>query len=207
MGAMLRGSLDKPYLLLPFFILEEFGVPFPWILSGLFIYAGYRLSQGDLVVLWLIPVNISGGLIGASAVYWLSRRGLLHFLGRFRRYVRLDDASLDKIQPRIRHMGPVAVLLGRFLPIPMPVTSFISGLFRIPFLGFLVFIALANLIWNVLYMSGGVVTGQALSYFLHHLTRPAYLIIIPAVVLIGGFAFATVKIRRRPKSRDRPDAV
>lgn len=199
--SILRASLDRPYLLLPFFILEEFGVPFPWILSGLFVYAGYRLSQGELTVLWMIPVNIGGGLIGASTVYWLSRCGLLRFLGKFGRYVRLDKVSLDKIQPRIRHWGPVAVLLGRFLPVPMPVTSLISGIFRIPFLAFLFFIALANLIWNVMYMTGGVLTGHALSYFLESLSRPAYLIIIPAILLAAGFAFIAIK-RHRSKNRN-----
>lgn len=197
LNMVLQVALNKPYLLLPFFILEEFGVPFPWVLSGLFVYAGYRLSQGDLMVLWMVPVNIGGGMLGASAVYWLSRRGLLGFLGRFRRFVRLDEASLNKIQPRVRHWGPVAVLLGRFLPMPMPVTSLVSGLFRIPFLTFLLFIGLANLIWNVLYMSAGVLTGHALSYFMESLIRPAYLIIIPAVLLAIGFAVLAVFLRRR----------
>ncbi|MBF8265473.1 MAG: hypothetical protein HW384_1337 [Dehalococcoidia bacterium] len=201
-SSVLQASLDKPYLLLPFFILEEFGVPFPWVLSGLFIYAGYRLSQGELTVLWMIPINIGGGLIGASTVYWLSRRGLLRFLGRFRRYVRLDDESLHKIHPRIQQWGPVAVLLGRFLPMPMPVMSLVSGVLRLPFLGFLFFIALGNLLWNVMYMTGGVLTGHALSYFLENLSRPAYLIIIPSVLLAIGFAILTIKLRRRSRNRN-----
>lgn len=197
--SLLQASLDKPYLLLPLFILEEYGVPFPWILSGLFIYAGYRLSQGEMSVLWLIPVNISGGLIGASTVYWLSRRGLLRFLGRFRRYIRLDDESLNKMQPRIRQWGPLAVFIGRLVPVPVPITSLVSGLYRIPFLGFLFFVALSNFLWNVLYMAGGVLTGHALSYFIQALTRPAYLIIVPAAVLIAVFIFLIVKYRYRQK--------
>ncbi|MBI4288173.1 MAG: DedA family protein [Chloroflexi bacterium] len=197
MGGVLRASLERPYLLLPFFILEEFGVPFPFILSGLFVYAGVRLSQGDLMVLWMVPVNIGGGMIGASVVYWLARRGLLRFLGRFRRLVRLDETSLNRLHPRIRQWGPVAVLVGRFLPMPMPVTSIVSGLLRIPFLAFLLFIGLANLLWNLLYMSGGVLTGHALSYFIQNLTRPAYLIIVPAALALIGLGALAVFLRRR----------
>lgn len=207
MAAVLRASLDRPYLVLPFFLLEEFGVPFPLVLSGLFVYAGYRLSQGDLMVLWLVPVNIAGGMIGASAVYWLTRCGLLRFLGRFRRFVRLDDSSLARIQPRINQWGPVAVLVGRFLPMPMPVTSLVSGLLRVPFLGFLLFVALANLAWNAVYMSGGVLTGHALSYFIESMARPAYVIIVFSVLTLISVVFLVVWLRRRPGGKDRAETA
>lgn len=207
MTAVLRGSLDRPYLMLPFFVLEEFGVPFPLVLSGLFVYAGYRLSQGDLMVLWLVPVNLVGGMMGASAVYWLSRCGLLRFLGRFRRFLRLDDDSLARIQPRIRRIGPVAVLVGRFLPMPMPVTSLVSGLLRVPFLSFLLFVALANLIWNGVYMSGGVLTGHALSYFIESMARPAYVIIGASVLTLTSVTFLVVWVRRRLGDKDRAETA
>lgn len=197
----LNASLKNPVILLPFFILEEFGVPFPWILSGLFIYAGYQLSQGDMMVLWMIPVNIAGGLIGSSSLYWMSRLGLLRILGRFNKFLHKDDSSDSRIKNYIKRWGPLSVLIGRMLPIPMPVTTIAAGIFRISYLPFAFFAASSNFLWNALYMSAGMLTGRTHQFLLSNLGKTAAWIIILGLLGIVISVMIWLKLRRNSRSR------
>ena len=197
----LNASLKNPIILLPFFILEEFGVPFPWILSGLFIYAGYQLSQGDMMVLWIIPVNIAGGLIGSSSLYWMSRLGMLKILGRFTKFLHRDDSSDSRFNNYIKRWGPLSVLIGRMLPIPMPLTTITAGIFHISYLPFAFFAALSNFLWNALYMSAGMLTGRTHQFLLSNLGKTAALLILLGLLGIVISVIIWLKIRRNSRSR------
>lgn len=194
----LNASIKNPLILLPLFILEEFGVPFPWILSGLFVYAGYQLSQGDTMVLWMIPVNIIGGLIGASTLYWMSRKGLLRVLGRFNKFLLRDDQSSgSRVLVHIKRWGPLSVLIGRMLPIPMPLMTIAAGVFRISFLPFAFFVASSNFLWNALYMSAGMLGGRTHQFLLSNLGKTAAWIIILAILALVITLSVFLKLRRK----------
>lgn len=199
----LNASLKNPIILLPVFILEEFGIPFPWILSGLFVYAGYQLSQGDMTVLWLIPVNVAGGTIGSSSLYWMSRLGLLRVLGKFNKFLhrQCNDTSDSKISSYIKRWGPLSVFIGRMLPIPMPVMTITAGVFRISYLSFAFFAASSNILWNVFYMSAGMLTGHTHQYLLSNLGKTAAWIIIVGLLAAVISAVILIKLRRNSRSR------
>lgn len=199
----LNASIQNPLLLLPLFILEEFGVPFPWILSGLFVYAGYQLSQGNMMVLWMIPVNVTGGLIGSSSLYWMSRLGLLKVLGRFNRFLHRDDSANSKIQAHIKRWGPLSVLIGRMLPIPMPIMTIAAGVFRISYLPFAFFAASSNFLWNVFYISAGMLTGRTHQLLIDNLGKNAALIIILSLLAIAVSVIIFIKLKRRARVASR----
>ncbi len=202
LSSTLNASLRNPIVLLPVFILEEFGVPFPLILSGIFVYAGYQLSQGDMMVLWLIPVNVAGGAIGSSSLYWMSRMGLLRIFGRFNKFLyrQSDDSSHSRIRLYIDRWGPLSVLIGRMLPIPMPVMTIAAGVFRISYLPFAFFAASSNFLWNVLYMSVGMLTGHTHQYLLSSLGKTATWMVFAALAATVIAVAVFFRLRRKPKA-------
>lgn len=199
----LNSAVQNPIILLPFFILEEFGVPFPWILSGLFLYSGYRFSQGDMMVLWMIPVNILGGFIGSSSLYWMSRLGLLKVFGRFNRFLhRQNSQSSDsRIHSYVKKWGPLSVLIGRMLPIPMPLITITAGVFKISYVPFLIFAATSNFLWNALYMSAGMFTGTTHRFLISNLGKTAALTVVLLIVAVAIFLVIFLKMRAQSRSR------
>lgn len=204
----LNASLKNPIVLLPIFIVEEFGIPFPLILSGLFVYAGYQLSEGNMIVLWMIPVNVAGSAIGSSSLYWMTRLGFLKILGKFNKFLHKHktESSDSRIKSYIKRWGPISVLIGRMLPIPMPVMTITAGMFRISYLPFAFFAASSSFLWNVFYMSIGILTGRTHQYLLSNFGKTTAVIIILGLVAAVIALIVILKLRRNSKTRQKDTA-
>ena len=80
------------------FLLEESGVPLPLPGDLALIWAGYRVAAGQsLFVVVLLAVELAT-LLGASALYWLARRGGRPLIVRYGRFLHLDEAKLRRAE-------------------------------------------------------------------------------------------------------------
>ena len=196
---LLNLPVDQPLAFIPLFILEELGLPLPLVLSGLFTYIGYLVSQGQTSALVLVGVNLIGAVVGSTLIYWSTRTGLSAPLWRYGRRLTLGHASLTEIMSRLSHKSSFIVLAFRLSPLPLVVTSFCCGLFRISFRVFILGVAISALLWNAIYIAGGFIAGWTSQQFLGDLS--GLIRYAPMMVVWVGGAVVFAVHRRRQKSK------
>lgn len=190
--------LDKPFLLLPLFILEELGVPLPLVLSGLFIYAGYALSQGAWSAFLFVPVNLGGSLMGATGVYWAVRGGLS--LPTLRRTLVNRLPSLFRPRKQSSQGWHILAVAGaRLVPVPMIIITAGFATVRTPYPAFALGVLLTTLLWNVVFLSGGLGAGLVAARLPGEL--PAAVRYAPAAVVWIGMLVAFAVFRRRQRAK------
>jgi len=150
--------LTHPYALLPLFVGEEFGLPLPLLLSGAFTYVGFALSHGHIGALALVPVNILGSFLGASAIYGTARAGLAGTL--WRRLRRPHILSFDTEDGLDQPRWYFPIFLGaRMAPVPSVLVSATAGLLKVPYYSFVLAVVSSTLLWNLIFILGGVTAG------------------------------------------------
>ena len=201
LSSLLNLPVENPLAFIPLFVLEEFGLPLPLVLSGLFTYIGYLVSQGQVSALLLVGVNLIGALVGSTVIYWCARAGLSIPLWRYGNRLTLGKASLTEIMSRLGSTSSFIVLWFRLSPLPLVITSACSGLLRISYRVFVLGVAISALLWNVIYMAGGFIAGEASQRFFGESSGPLRYLPVLAVWLAGAVIFAVLRWRRKSKEK------
>jgi membrane-associated protein len=148
------------------------------------VAAGVLARHDRLDVVHLLAVAAAGSAIGGWLAYWLGRRGgraLWTMRGPFRQRRAGELARGERLMAR---HGPVAVLL-----LPM----WIAGVCRMAWRRFLVWNALAALVWTLVAGLGGYWLGPAIA----HALGLANVVILAGTISVAGLALARVLRRRR----------
>ena len=201
LSSLVNWPVDKPLAFIPLFILEELGVPLPLILSGLFTYVGYLVSQGEIQALGMVGVNLLGALVGSTTIYWMARAGLSIPLWRYGSRLTSGKTSLTDLMSRLGSTSSFIVLWFRFSPLPLVIISVSCGLLRIPYRIFAIGVAISSIVWNIIYLMAGFIAGKASQPFLHESSGLIRYAPIFAVWVALGIAFAVTKWRQRVKTK------
>lgn len=152
------------------------------------IVAGLLTKVGDLHVTPVIAAGALGAFVGDNTSYWLGRkigRPVQRRLFRGERSERLIRWGERQLHER----GPTIVLVARFVPGGRTATTFSAGLVRFSWPRFLLFSALAALIWSVYATLIGVLGGEL---FENH----PWLGLATALALAAAIALAGEGVRR-----------
>ena len=198
---LLNLPVDHPLALIPLFILEEFGLPMPLVLSGLFTYVGYLVSQGHDTALILIAINFIGAVLGSTIIYWCARGGLSIPLWRLGSRLTLGQTSLTEIMSRLGSTNSFIVLWFRMSPLPLVVTSVCSGLLKVPYRIFVIGVGISAVMWNLIYLAGGFIAGWTSQKFIGDLRGPIRYIPILVIWLGSAAVFAILRWRKRVKDK------
>ncbi|MBI4298619.1 MAG: VTT domain-containing protein [Chloroflexi bacterium] len=136
-------------------------MPFPLVMQGLLVFAGYQMTQGDsLSVVPLLCVAFLGSVSGSNAIYWASRfaGGRLFMSPRFRGIFK--HRWLLRAQGIAEKQRPLAIATGRLLPGMLIPVSIAAGVLKVPWSRFTVGVALSEIIWVVPLVVIGVVAGH-----------------------------------------------
>ena len=159
---------------------ENLGLPLPGetILVTAAIYAG---TTHVLRLPLIILAASAGALAGSIAAFAIGRRYGDVLVGRYGRYIRLDERKLKLGLYLFRKHGGKVVFFGRFVAVLRALAAFLAGTNRMPWPRFLLFNALGGIVWATLYGIGGYVLGNNI----HRFTGPIGTItIVLAVILI-----------------------
>lgn len=162
--------------------------------------AGFLAYEGRMNP-WLAIVAATVGAVVSAWGWWLVGRGL----GRHRtraivaRIPLLDGEDYDRAERFFDRWGPVAVLVGRCVPLVRSFVSIPAGVARMPFWRFTLYTAVGSGIWNSLWIGLGYGLGPALE---PALTRWSGHISNGVVVVIGALLawFVVARLRRRTRA-------
>ena len=141
-------------------LLEESGVPLPVPGDGLMIFAGYRVAAGHLSFLPTFATMEAATLLGVSILRFVSRWGGRPVLYRFGRFVHLDQPRLDQAERWLLKHGPLAIMLGRLIPVLRIPTSLAAGIFEVPYRVFLPYAAFGSALYILFFMMLGLGLGR-----------------------------------------------
>src|SRR5919199_3268567 len=126
--------------------------------------AGFLVGQGRFAfvpaLLWTTVAAIASSVILYLPGRWFGEERLRRFVGRYGRYVFMDESDLARARRLFEEHGAKAILIGRLFPGVGTLISIPAGLYRMPILGWLmVWTVLDSIVWNALLIGLGWVLG------------------------------------------------
>lgn len=159
--------------------------------------AAVLAGQGQLSIAWVMLAAGLGAFIGDNVAYWIGRTA-----GRpvVERVLRGDRRRLESVAAQFHRRGGLFIIVGRFIPGGRTAVSVGAGVVRFSWPRFLLFDALAAVVWAVQaglpgYIGGTLVKGSPWVALLLGFALSA--------LLAGGIALAE---RWWSARRGRPDA-
>lgn len=125
---------------------ESMGIPVPGesVLLAAAVYAG---TTHRLEIALVIVAAAAGAVIGDNLGYLVGREGGSRLLGRWGRYVGLDERKLRLGRYLFEKHGGKAVFFGRFVAILRVWAAFLAGTYAMPWRSFLAYNATGGVVW------------------------------------------------------------
>jgi membrane protein DedA with SNARE-associated domain len=167
-------------------MLECLGVPFPGetvlVSAALYAAATNNLAIGSVVLVAALAATI-GGTVG----YAIGRAIGLPLLGRYGRYVRLDEPRLKIGQYLFLRHGGKIVFFGRFVALLRTFAALLAGANRMSLPQFLVMNALGGIVWAGVFGGGAYLLGEQIK----RVTGPVTLVLLIAAIglVIAGMIY------------------
>ena len=150
--------------------------------------AGFALAHSQLDLILLATVASLASNIGSIPAYWAGARGGRPAVERYGSYLLLSRHDLDRVDAFFNRFGPLAVLLGRMLPIIRTFIAFPAGVARMSLVKFHVYTFIGSWPWCYALAYVGMKLGNQFSTdprfkeFFHRFHLGVELLILVAVV-------------------------
>lgn len=205
MQSLLRSHTLGVIVVIIFF--EELGVPSPIPGDLMMVLAGVRVSQGRDPLWLVLLVQEAATILGASGLFFLSRRYGRPLVERYGRFIHLGPESLARAEGRIARHGGWAIVLGRIVPGLRIVTPIAAGVLGMSFRAFLPALALGAFLFILMYTLLGVFVGPAALAFYDRVSLPVSALLSLAV--LAALIVVMRQVRRAPPAftRDRHGAL
>jgi len=182
-------------------LLEEAGIPLP-IPGDLFIAAmGFLASTRRASFLPAVAVVTAATVLGATALYLVSRHAgsrLLAFAGR---WLGFDaDREEERLAGWLQRRGALAVVVGRLIPGLRIVMTLVAGALRLPLPTFALGTLVAGAIWATIYYWLGYLLGSGYQRLAGPGAIPHWLVLVGLAVAAAA-AFGFLQLRRRARLR------
>jgi membrane protein DedA with SNARE-associated domain len=146
-------------------LLEEAGVPLVPTADMVLIFAGWRVSQGQLNPIGVVAMTVAATVLGATFLYLVANRGGQGALRRYGRLIHLDPVRLARAERWVAQHRAPALVAGRMIPGLKTVVSVAAGLFDVELRSFALYTALAATVWAVSSVTVGRIFGPQLAQF------------------------------------------
>jgi membrane protein DedA with SNARE-associated domain/membrane-associated phospholipid phosphatase len=163
--------------------LESLGLPLPGE-TALLTAAAYA-ATGHLSIVGVIAAAAAGAVLGDAGAYWIGRTGGLVLVRRYGRFLRVDEAKLERAQEFFRRHGGKTVFFGRFVSLLRMLAALLAGVTRMPYGRFTVYNATGGVCWAMLFGSLGYGFGRQLPRLRHTLGQVGALVVLLAALLVA----------------------
>jgi membrane protein DedA with SNARE-associated domain len=159
------------------------------------MFAGFKVSDGDLTLLGVILAGVTGELIGCCIAYAAGYYGRIELLER-NRLIHIDRKRLDWADSWFKRHGEATVFFGRLIPLVRAFISLPAGVAEMPLRRFIPFTLAGSVIW----LSSLALIGRAVgdNWERWH-QRLAFLDYVVVAAAIAGIAYLLI-LRRRTRS-------
>lgn len=179
---------------------------FPPIPSELILpLAGFTASRGSFDLVSVIVATTIGSVVGALLLYglgfWIGAERLARIADRI---PLMSGTDVEKAMAWFHRFGPIAVLLGRFVPIVRSLISIPAGVDRMRLWLFLLLTTIGSGIWNTLFVVLGFVLGENWVVVEDIASRYSRAVLVIAIVVLVALIVwrIVLVVRRRRAERD-----
>lgn len=178
-----QGDVRALLVLLLLSALTEMGIPFPFVVDSVLVLAGYQNGLWSLPAGKIVLFLILGRLIGAAAIYWLSRYLGVRFINWVgKRFPKLLT-GMAWLNTKLSRHAPLTVAIARLTPGLLTSSSIAAGCIRMRFPQFVLGIILASIIADASLLLLGITTGYGLMWF--GFTPAPWMLIVIALAIIA----------------------
>jgi membrane protein DedA with SNARE-associated domain len=156
------------------------------------LFAGFKVSDGDLTLFGVILAGVTGELIGCLIAYAAGYFGRIELLER-NRLIHIDRKRLDWADAWFQRHGSATVFVGRLLPLVRAFISLPAGVAEMPLRRFIPLTLAGSAIW----LSGLVLIGRAVgdNWDKWH-QRLDFLDYIVVAAALAGIAYLLIRRHR-----------
>jgi membrane protein DedA with SNARE-associated domain len=158
------------------------------------LFAGFKVSDGDLTLFGVIAAGVTGELLGCLIAYAAGYYGRIDLLER-NKLIHIDRKRLDWVDGWFQRRGDITVFVGRLLPLVRAFISLPAGVAEMPLRRFIPLTLAGSLIW----LSGLTLIGRAVgdNWDKWH-QRLAFLDYVVVIAAIAAVAYLLIRRRRGP---------
>ncbi|MEP7355259.1 MAG: DedA family protein [Acidobacteriota bacterium] len=179
--------------------LESMGIPLPG--EAALVTASAFAASGDLSITWVVVTAAAAAIIGDGCGYWIGRKGGLPLIRRYGRYIRVDEAEIEKAHHFFQRYGAKTVFFGRFVALLRTWAAVLAGISSMPYSEFTTYNALGGITWAAVFGSLGYYFGQNLPQLEAYLGRTTIIIAVLVGVVGAGWAVRWFMARSHRRSK------
>jgi len=165
--------------------------------------AGFAAASGSMGLVSAIVWAMIGSVVGALALYALGAWfGRARFYSLASKIPFVKEADIERAEAWFVRRGPLAVLLGRVVPVVRSLISIPAGIERMKLLPFTLYTAIGSALWNSVLIGAGYALGANWAIVEEWISR--YQLIVFG---LAGIALVVWVVRKWTVRRSRESAV
>ena len=165
--------------------------------------AGFAAASGSMGLVSAIVWATIGSVVGALALYALGAWfGRARFYSLASKIPFVKEADIERAEAWFVRRGPLAVLLGRVVPVVRSLISIPAGIERMKLLPFTLYTAIGSALWNSVLIGAGYELGANWAIVEEWISR--YQLIVFG---LAGIALVVWVVRKWTVRRSRESAV
>lgn len=165
--------------------------------------AGFAAASGSMGLVSAIVWATIGSVVGALALYALGAWfGRARFYSLASKIPFVKEADIERAEAWFVRRGPLAVLLGRVVPVVRSLISIPAGIERMKLLPFTLYTAIGSALWNSVLIGAGYALGANWAIVEEWISR--YQLIVFG---LAGIALVVWMVRKWTVRRTRESAV
>lgn len=165
--------------------------------------AGFAAASGSMGLVSAIVWATIGSVVGALALYVLGAWfGRARFYSLASKIPFVKEADIERAEAWFVRRGPLAVLLGRVVPVVRSLISIPAGIERMKLLPFTLYTAIGSALWNSVLIGAGYALGANWAIVEEWISR--YQLIVFG---LAGIALIVWMVRKWTVRRSRESAV
>lgn len=164
---------------------------------------GFAAASGSMGLVSAIVWATIGSVVGALALYALGAWfGRARFYSLASKIPFVKEADIERAEAWFVRRGPLAVLLGRVVPVVRSLISIPAGIERMKLLPFTLYTAIGSALWNSVLIGAGYALGANWAIVEEWISR--YQLIVFG---LAGIALVVWMVRKWTVRRSRESAV
>jgi membrane protein DedA with SNARE-associated domain len=124
-------------------------------------FAGYLVYLGRFSLILAATAGAVGCNLGSVVAYWIGAKGGRPLVERYGRWVLMSRRDLDRMTVFFEKHGPIAVLVGRLLPVVRTFIALPAGIAKMPQIKFHIYTFVGSWPWCFVLTYVGMKLGEA----------------------------------------------
>ncbi|MCA9877209.1 MAG: DedA family protein [Thermomicrobiales bacterium] len=162
--------------------------------------AGFLTGQGRFSFVMVLIATTLGSVIGALTLYaigvGLGRGGIRRFFERYGHWALLTPEDLTRAEQWFDRYGPIAVFVGRLVPVVRSLVSIPAGYRGMPLVQFIPLTLFGSLLWNGALITLGWAFGENWHVIEEYVGILQYLVVTLVALLVLKFVWSRMRSRR-----------